>query len=345
MVSNPFSLDFGKKPKLYISRNLEQRKIIETFNDSTPSSHIFVLTGIRGCGKTVMMTSVSQELKQEKDWVHVDLSVDGNMFEYLIVDLCKKLKINTNKLSVNLSVGGVSVETKESKYSDIQSDLDSILEVVKKKQKKVLITIDEIVNSKEVREFASYFQHCIREEYPVFLIMTGLFKNIRALQNYKSLTFLRRTPKIELGALNKNRIAEEYRKIFNTDQEESMKLAMLTNGYSYAFQMLGYLLCDSGKSNITDSILTEYRINLEEYSYEKIWEELSFDERQVCINIANLPVNCSVKNVRECLGMDSNNFSTKQNTLLKSGILSTKTAYGKLDFSLPFFREFILSMI
>ena len=59
--NNPFSLDFGAKPTLYISRSAEEEKILKTFLSDVPSSHIFLIIGARGMGKTVLMTSCHKD--------------------------------------------------------------------------------------------------------------------------------------------------------------------------------------------------------------------------------------------------------------------------------------------
>ena len=71
-----------------------------------------------------------------------------------------------------------------------------------KKKKRLLITIDEVTNTKKMRIFASAFQIFVRQDYPIFLLMTGLYENIHELQNEKSLTFLYRAPKLRLGLLD-----------------------------------------------------------------------------------------------------------------------------------------------
>ena len=58
-MNNPFSLDFGAEPLLYIPRTEEQNKILSTFTSETPSNHIFLILGARGSGKTVLMTNIS----------------------------------------------------------------------------------------------------------------------------------------------------------------------------------------------------------------------------------------------------------------------------------------------
>ena len=53
-----------------------------------------------------------------------------------------------------------------------------------------------------IRIFASSFQIFLRQDQPIFLLMTGLYENIYDLQNDKSLTFLYRAPKLLLEPLN-----------------------------------------------------------------------------------------------------------------------------------------------
>ena len=338
---NPFSLDFGAEPNLYISRDSEINKIISNFNAEIPSTHIYMLTGVRGSGKTVLMTSVSHRLVKEKQWMHLDLNGERNILESLAAYLYKSVGKKSKKIK-SVGVKGISLEIEnDTPYHDVQGDIDDMLSELKKKDLKLLLTLDETSNAQNIREFTTYFQHALREEYPVFLLMTGLYKNIRALQNNRSQTFLRRAPKIELAPLNLRRIAIKYEEVFEIGEDEAVELAKLTGGYSYAFQILGYILYDHEKKEADKSVLNEYRLLLEESSYEKIWEELSSTEQQVAIAIAEAEEKSSIKSIRESIDMDSNNFSTYQATLENMGILSGTATYGTARFALPFFKEFV----
>lgn len=344
MKNNPFSLDFGAEPNLFIPRFAEYNKVIDTFSSETPSSHIFLITGARGTGKTVLMTSVSHELRKNKSWLHIDLNPEGDMLNSLAAQLIKESHHSFPKIKLDVSIKGVGLSyEKEDKYEDIQTDLDAMMLALEKHHVRVLITVDEITNAKNIREFTSYFQHCLREKLPVFLLMTGLFKNIRALQNNRSQTFLKRSPRIEIGPLNSMRISQKYKEVFNISDSDAADMAGLTMGYSYAFQILGYLTFDAGMTKPDNSILEEYRLNLFENSYDKIWEELSGEERRVLSSIAENYSDRSTKLIREKLNIDSNRFSTYQNVLVKSGLLSTKSAYGKVEISLPLFKDFVLT--
>ena len=57
---------------------------------------------------------------------------------------------------------------------------------------KLLITIDDAINNQNVKVLTHTFQALLRKDYKVFMLMTGLYENISALQNNKSLTFLPR---------------------------------------------------------------------------------------------------------------------------------------------------------
>ena len=82
-----------------------------------------------------------------------------------------------------------------------------------------------------------------------------------------------------------------------------------------------------------------------ENSYEKIWEELSGGERTLVTAIARMLPESDVKKIRELISFDSNTFSTYKDTLNKCGLLSNKSAYGKVEFSLPFFEEYHQSTV
>lgn len=63
-MNNPFTLSFGQKPLQYISRIAQTNQIIDNFKAEHPSTPIYMITGVRGSGKTVMMTSIANEIKK-----------------------------------------------------------------------------------------------------------------------------------------------------------------------------------------------------------------------------------------------------------------------------------------
>ncbi len=102
------------------------------------------------------------------------------------------------------------------------------MDELRKKRRRLLLTVDEVTNCESVRVFASSFQIFSQQEYPIFLLMAGLYDNIYDLQNADALTFLYRAPKMVLEPLNYTAIRKRYMDIFDLDLEAAGKMAGLT---------------------------------------------------------------------------------------------------------------------
>ncbi len=129
--------------------------------------------------------------------------------------------------------------------ADIESALEQILKEMKRQNKRLLVTVDEVYNTAYVKEFASSFQIFIRQNLPVFLIMARLYANIHNLEDERNLTFLYRTPKYFMDPLYLKLIENSYVKLLNISNEEATVLAKLTKGYPFAFQALGKFIWES----------------------------------------------------------------------------------------------------
>lgn len=340
MKKNPYSLVFGKNPNQLISRPAQSNLILETFLDDEPSQQIFMITGLRGAGKTVFMTDIAKQIEKEQDWIVVNLSPENNLLESLasklssennLAKIFKNAKINLSFFGFGLEVSGVAPIT------DIETAIAKMLESLKKQKKKLLVTIDEVVSTDTMRKFASAFQIFVRQDLPIFLLMTGLYENISELQNEKTLTFLYRATKIDLKPLNIKNIASNYKKTLGVSEELSLKMAKLTKGYPFAFQVLGYFMWNSeGKLN---DILDEYSQYLEEYVYEKIWSELSNKDREIAYGIAMTETG-KISDIRAFLKLNTNEFNPYRKRLIKRGIINGDVR-GYVTFTLPLFEEFV----
>ena len=72
-MKNPFSLTFGKEPLSLINRNLQNEEIIASFKADNPDFQVCMITGVRGSGKTVAMTTIANSLRKDEQWLVVDL--------------------------------------------------------------------------------------------------------------------------------------------------------------------------------------------------------------------------------------------------------------------------------
>lgn len=346
MSANPYSMIFGQIPTEMVSRLQSVDTVINSFLHDNPKQQVFMVTGIRGSGKTVFMTEVSRIILGDRDFTGVDLNSEGNLLEDLYARLLKNnsLKSIFKSANISLSIAGIGINASGSfSKENIKIEIESMLKAMKKHGKKLLITIDEVVNTPDMRIFISEFQHYLREDYPVYLLMTGLYKNISLLQNEKTLTFLYRAPKIMMEPLNLGAMAENYKRNIKLDSENAIKMAKMTEGYSLAFQVLGSLTYE--KDGDFEKVMPDFRQYLEEYSYEKIWSELSKMDKDVIISIAKIGEGnnreVKISDIRDALGISANNLNQYRKRLIRQGIISSPQ-FGYVRIILPSFSEFAL---
>lgn len=341
-MGNPFTLSFGKKPVQYISRLEQTNQILAAFQEENPTNQLFMITGVRGSGKTVMLTNIASEMRKSPNWIVLELNPMRDILQSLAAKIYSIPEMHAKFVSAKLDFSafglGVSIEN-AAPVTDIENVLTIMLNEIKKKGKKLLITIDEVTNSEHIRIFASSFQIFMRLDAPIYLLMTGLYENIYELENHRELTFLYRAPKIILEPLNLTAIRRQYADIFSIDSGIATKMSLLTKGYPFAFQVLGYLYWQYRKQKTLVEILPEYDQYLDEFVYSKIWSELSETDRNVLTVLAREGGSAAVKHLRENLKMTSGLFSVYRDRLKRKGIIDTRK-YGKISFSLPRFEVF-----
>ena len=342
MRQNPFSLSFGKEPASYIDRDYQSNEVLESFTADNPAYQVCMITGVRGSGKTVLLSTISNNFRKDAQWVVVDLNPERDLLTMLAAELSNRKELFElfRDAKINLSFLGFGLEIDgEPPITDIVVALRRMLEKLTKSGKRILITIDEVSLNRQMREFASQFQIFMREGLNVFLIMTGLYENIYELQNEKTLTFLFRAPKVELKPLSIPLIVQKYKEVFRIAEDEALHMAKVTMGYPFAFQLMGYLKWREGGNKSTEELLPQFDTYLEDYVYEKIWSELSRKDKEVVVAMCSAPAT-KVETIRSRLKMPSNSFSTYRKRLTKKGIVQSPE-YGWLSFTLPRFKEFV----
>lgn len=336
-TENPFTLTFGKEPHTAITRYEDLNSIIDAFQSENPLTQTFLLEGIRGSGKTVLMTMAANTLEEDDRWIVVHLNPALDLLSGLAARLQQSLKKKTGRLlergfqvsaaGFGLGVGGGSSP------EDSIGQIEDNMETIKKKGKRVLITIDEVMSGQNMRIFASQYQIFLRENHPLFLIMTGLYENICEIQNDPALTFLLRTPKIRVGPLSILQITRQYRDIFDISEEAAKKMADITKGYAFAFQALGSAMWQDPGAPM-ERVLEKLDEMLDDFVYKKIWTGLTKKEREIVLAIDR--ENVRTKEVCEKASIPATSFQKYRETLIRKGLLTGRD-HGYLSLALPRF--------
>lgn len=345
-MQNPFTTTFSKIPLLsYIQRD-EISKILENFSYDEPSESVYKITGARGSGKTIILAKIEEGLSKDENWCVCRLSVNRDMLTQLLGDLINKGVIkNKGKITgLNLSAtilgngGGIGFNKENIAKIDQGAELDDCFQKLKDTETKILIGIDDVSRTTHMIEFASEFSKWLRAGYHVYLVCTGLYENIENLSNVKNLTFFRRATTIQSKTLNNVRMVEMYKKTLGVDADKAKYLAALTKGYAYAFQKLGSLYFESDTKNM-DDIIAELKAELYSYSYEKIWEELTDEDRFLVSLLKKDNVEYKRETLVKEMGSKHANYNVYRDRLIKRGLINNRQ--GTISLALPFFAEYM----
>lgn len=344
---NPFILSSGRIPTHYIDRIICKREIIDSFTDEMPSNQTFIITGIRGCGKSVLMADIARTLKDE-GFIVINLNIEGEMTSGFAAQLYDNelLQKDFIKAKIEISMLGLEVGVeKADKPADLENSVIRMMECVQKRGKRVLIVIDEVTSNAEMRRFGNLYSTLVRNDLPVFLVMTGLPMEVNSVINSRTLTFLTRAPKLKLEPVNYTAVRNTYEKVFG-GREVADRMALLVQGYPFAFQLLGYLfweVVNSGsKADITD-VVDDFDAGLAEGAYEKIWSDMSDNEKLFTAAMA-VTGSENISDNRERLEITPQSFNNTKRRLVEKCVLD-ETGHGKIRFLLPRFSVFVNTKI
>lgn len=342
-MNNPFNINFGREPFSIISRENELQEIYDSFSSDNPFSYVYILTGTRGCGKTVAMTGVVNYFKDNNDWICIELNPEDDMLEQLASKLYDEGKLKKLFISAefNFSFNGVgfSIKGKEP-ITNVSTLIRKELDYLKKKNIKLLISVDEVVSNNYMKVFSHEYQAILRDKYFVCLIMTGLYQNISLLENQKSLTFLYRAPKIYLGSLNLRAVANSYKNIFSIDEARAISFAKMTKGYAYAYQLLGNILFLKNKNEIDEEVIQKFDEIIQERAYSIIYNELTPREKELLkLSI----VDNSNAYLIDTLSISKSQLSNYKKKLILNGVIEDDSS--NVIFKLPRFIDYIKFII
>ena len=350
-MQNPFSTTFSKMPENTYISTVEPLEMIENFSYDQPSEAVYKITGIRGSGKTVILATVQNELKSkeqaEKGWLVYTLNPSRDMLMQLASGLYNEdfIKESTKSKSINISASvmgtgagiGFSKEA-DDRYFDVGIEIRKMLDIAKDKHKKILICVDEVSKTPDMVIFALEFGGWLISGYPVYFVCTGLYENMLEVGNTRNLTFFRRGATIETKPLNQMRMSEMYRTRLNIDVDTAKQMAAITKGYAYAFQQLGSLYFKKKSDQTLDDITEELKKELFSYSYEKIWEELSPEDKYLSTLLIEKP-EYKREEVLKLMGDKASNYSVYRDRLLKRGVITSRQGY--IGLNPPFFADYI----
>jgi hypothetical protein len=355
---NPFNPQFGRKPARFVGRDLIVNDFIYNIENPNSPHRTTIITGIRGTGKTAILSDVQAELSAKNYMVVSVTSNDGmlqNIIDVFALRAKNQIGNKTGKIQ-GVSGGamgfsfGVSINQEENTHG-FRYTITSILDELKKKKIPTVILIDEVHNdTPEMREFAITYQHLIREEYDISLMMAGLPSSVFDVLNDKVLTFLRRAYRIHLDNVSIAAVEVAFEMAFEEGGRHFIENSLLeaansTCGYPYLIQLIGYYLWKNASDEIgsvdVDRALKLSKVDLFHNVHELLYRELSDKDREFAMAMAEDMAESEFGAIVERMGVTSGYASKYRERLLRSDIIHS-SGYGKLAFSPPYMKEYLL---
>lgn len=133
-MNNPFTLSFGLEPASYIAREQQTNQVIHSFTGDPSPSHLYMISGIRGAGKTVFLSELEDYFRTE-EWIVYDLSIETDLLRSFAAKLYNDERLYRLFIGakINLSFLGLGVEIQgASPISDLGTAIERMLAIVKK---------------------------------------------------------------------------------------------------------------------------------------------------------------------------------------------------------------------
>lgn len=350
---NPFDPSFGTPPNImlpnYQSDFESPQAVAETINYGDPNRVIFI-TGLRGSGKTALLTKIEQQVKQLKNTYILEIDNNQHMVQSFgqgLKNIFTVYSLIDRISSISIMGLGVSLD-KNNEYTT--QDIENFMAMLTKLNKKVIIFIDEFNHKENTREFIQLLQNLKRHNLNFYLVADGLPQMIYEIEHDQTLTFLKRARHIQTTMLNVNLIEKEYQKYLNFPPLINHQMAQLTGGYSFGFQLLGYKLWNATNlgqqlpNQETFEVIKQLYIqDLFTQSYDIIFDNLSENDRKYLVGIAN---NLSTTEIALLMNYDRSpkqqqNYVNQYRRRMIQQDLITPAGNGRVRFKLPLFKEYL----
>jgi hypothetical protein len=362
-TANPFNPQFGKRPDQFIGRELIVNDFLQSLLDRNDPHRTTIITGIRGSGKTAILSDVHASLSADK-YLVIDVTAHDGMLLEILDEFTRGSKKN-NWLSSSFagvqgfSAGALGFSLGITRKGDngqhgFRFMLSELLDNLKDKKIKTVFLIDEVHNeTPEIREFAITYQHLVREDYDVSLLMAGLPSSINDVLNDRILTFLRRAHRVELENIDSLAVEISYDEAFaqarrSFSENALFDAAKATKGYPYLIQLLGFYLFSSGKELIDNKLVEQSlalsKIELFKNVHDMLMQELSARDRDFLFAMATEGEPSSFSTIREQLGVTPGYASKYRERLIVAGMIKA-AGHGKLIFAPPYMREYLIKKL
>ena len=359
-----FQPTFGNRPERYIGRD----GVIERFMDGLKEpigsrNRCTLFLGQRGIGKTALLLELSDRA-QKAGFVVARVTAHEGMPQAIIEQLQlngsqyfkdeKRKVTGVSAGALGFSFGLTFSEATERQYG-FRSKMSLLCDKLAEKGKGALILIDEVRTSAAMREVASAYQELVGDRKNVAIAMAGLPHAVSGVLNDSVLTFLNRATKVELGLISINLIRVYFERAFKlvgieTSDSVLDRAAMLTRGFPYLMQLVGYYMIQYTPSGgeVTEKIMAKVEKaamgDMEDNVFKPILAPLSDNDKMFLVALARCGGKATTEKLQSVLGKKGPALQPYRKRMIDAGVIEAPRR-GELEFAVPYLPQYLLEQI
>ena len=361
VVENPFTPTFGEVPAHMAGRSVLLNDLKRAFSSTGRHPNLTtVVTGARGTGKTALL-ALAAEAAQERGWVVAKtVALPGMLEDVLIAARRAASHIVPDAGGAKMTGLGLGqlakVEWERSPQpTNWRNEMTTLLEGLEEAGSGMLITVDEVQpRLDEMVQLAAVYQLFVTDRHRVALLMAGLPHNMLQLENDKTVSFLRRAQKAQLGRIADFEVADAMRQTIadsgrSISQEALNAAVRASEGFPFMMQLVGFRMWDArpDEPEITEEDAERgiglARAEMLERIVKPTYEALSAGDRSFLAAMMALDGPCPVSEVAAAMGKSHSYATQYKKRLLDQGVIS-QGADGRVTFELPLMRDYLVSM-
>ena len=357
MNANPFTPTFGKVPPHLAGREEIIDEMGQAFANGPGDPNLSsIIVGARGTGKTALLTCIAEEAAS-RGWITASVSAMPGMLDDILQraqEATEEYLSDSNGVSIR-EIGipqilSLQFERKTEESSNWRTKMNRLFKELEALDIGLLITVDEVtVKLDEMVQLASVYQHFVRENKQVALVMAGLPFQVSELVDDSRVSFLRRARRRTLGRLPDSEIENAFLATVEDagkriGDDALLRAANAIDGFPYMMQLVGYRSWASSRSDeITANdvergvhqAVDEFRLGV----IETTFGELSPMDVRFCEAMAEDGGASRLSDVATRMGVKSNYASQYKRRLLTAGVIEVSN--GFLRFAIPGFGEYV----
>lgn len=356
-AANPFTPTFGHVPFAIAGRSEYIDDVIGGLaNRPGDPNRSTMFVGPRGSGKTVLLTAIAR-IASEQGWVSANVSARDGMLDELIwqirTNAAHLLAPEAESHITSVQAGPVGLAREISPTSaSWRTRLTALVDELNGLGIGLLFTVDEVNPScGEFATFIDVYQHLMREDRDVALLVAGLPSKVSALLLDESVSFVRRAfqrpldpiPIIEVEQALLDTIEANGRSI---NARALARAAEATQGFAFAIQLIGYYLWrqSSPERHIqvedAEQAIESARGEMERSVFAPTLQELRPRELQYLQAMAQDDGPSSTSDIAKRLDISMTNASNLRRRLIEHGVIS-EVRMGSVAFEMPLLQAYL----